>query len=146
METCRKGMLSNLLRTSFHPIQQPLLKDCKAYSSQMAEYSSPTYYQHTTVLHQFVLNLTGESKRTTELSGDVMDLDEYLRVSPSLVVEHIRIFQLWLAFIFEDMQQAEDIAEILWKAPRDEDTLLAITFMRRLYLGLVFLQLARQTG
>lgn len=112
----------------------------------MAEYSSPTYYQHTTALHQFVLNLTGESDRTTELSGDVMDLNEYLRVSQSLVVEHIRIFQLWLAFLFQDMEQSEEIAEILWAAPRDEDTLLAITFMRRLYLGLVFLRLARETG
>lgn len=127
-------------------LQRALLKDCPLYSSQMAEYGSTTYFQHATVLHQFVLNLTGEGQRTTELSGDVMDLNEYIRVSPSLVVEHIRFFQMCLGFYFKDIEQAEEAANTLWKVPRDEETFIAISFLRRLYQGLVYLWLARETG
>lgn len=138
-------MLTCLAITTFSS-QRALLKDCPLYSSQMAEYGSTTYFQHACVLHQFVLNLTGESQQTIELSGDAMNLQEYLKVCPLRVVEHIRIFQMCLGFYFDDIEQAREAADSLWKVPREEETFIGIWYFRRLYQGLVFFRLAKETG
>jgi hypothetical protein len=97
-------------------------------------------------INSFSILLERASKQQSLVGMAAMNLQEYLEVCPHHVVEHIRTFQMCLGFYFDDMNQAREAADILWKVPCDEETFIGIWDYRRLNQGLVFVRLARETG
>jgi len=96
---------------------------------------------------QFILNLIGDSEDPTELTGEAMDQEEFLK--SALQKQHrnavnvISFVRLWLAYLFRRSDVAAEMAERHREISKTEPLRLERVVDQTFYIGLIAIERAR---
>jgi len=95
----------------------PLEKDMRQFGDMLQDYSQTYFFSIFQPQLQFFLNLMGQNADPTVLTGEVMDQEDYLRMLSKGRNDRGRhLFhrnRMFLAYIFDDIELAEDMASKL---------------------------------
>ena len=128
----------------------PFLDDSAAFSKQMTRYSQGISFSPVLVYRQGALNLMGRCDNPVILTGEAMNEEEFLRDEKIVnVVGTLQTF--WtvanqLAYYFDDVDYAGEMAEKMWQRSRDNDGTQFYVPTNFMFFALTALELSKRTG
>eukprot|EP00978_Attheya_sp_CCMP212_P048515 scaffold532450_cov102-Attheya_sp.AAC.1 len=128
----------------------PFERDLRDFCGKMDEYNQAHTLFCTLPYWQGVLNLMGNSKNPTELTGEVMNQSEFLQKCEETNDERgkqiVWSVRLQLAYYFGDMDLAWDMAKRLWELEQKEADTSLTAYSLAFFSALVSLELSRRQG